>query len=349
MSQTRKVVEALMKHGPKYTTISRETGVPITTVRYILKEKLPKLGFTIRPAINYGKLGLQWYLIILDSPLPPDYLVNLLDLFGETMYLNYYAFLLNERKFLTIFSIPPKFESSFTTFLDELVKFGIIRKYRSEKLYYRRVVPLRADCFDFNNGVWLQNWEESPRIEEVPEIHEEPSQLNGMTLLDLKILVEFYKNPLNSYTDIAKKLNITRQTVKRHYENILSTIYLYMLFWMPIKYPELVCTPIFIQANMDYYMRKTMLNIPFMHLEMKSENQEYYAVLFVPSIGFYKFLRYISEKGDMLRKIDFLSMEYAANFVPPHNLFRDREGWLNVFDDSLQKILREIKLTSKSF
>jgi DNA-binding Lrp family transcriptional regulator len=343
MCQAGRVVEALMKHGPRYTMISRETGVPVTTVRYIIREKLPKLGFTIRPVINYGRLGLQRYLVILRSSLSPDYLSSLLELLGETMYLNYYTYILNDGRFLTIFSIPPSFEDSFIRFLDQLARFNIIDLYDVKKLYYRRVIPFRADCFDFDNGVWIQNWEEVSRVRELPEIYEEPNQLDGLTSLDLRILLELYLEPLSSYTDIAKRLKISRQTVKRRFEKILSTIYLYMVFWMPRSNPELVCTPLFIQADQDDKARRIMLNIPFTHLEMKTEDSEYYYILFTPSLGFYKVLEYISEKK-IVKKIDFLSMKYAGNFTFPHTLFRDRGGWLNIFEEGRQKILREVRL-----
>jgi hypothetical protein len=338
-----------MKHGPKYTTISRETGVPITTVRYILKEKLPKLGFTLHAAINYGKLGLQRYMVMIETHLAPDYMTSLLELFGETMYLSYYSYLLNGRKFFTIFSIPPKFESSFTTFLDNLIRLGLIRTYEFKKLYYRRILPFRGDCFDFDNGVWMQNWESAPRLNEVPEIYEIAEQVDTLTIIDLRILNELNKNSLIKFTDIAKKLNVTRQTVKRHYNKILQIIYQYSIFWMPPHNPEVVCTPILVQTYFDESVRKMIHDIPFAHLEMKSEDSDYYSIIFAPSLGFYKVVKYISEKI-VQGKIDFLSMENTANFLIPYTLFDEKnKEWINIFEEGLQKILREVKLGSKVF
>lgn len=343
MSQTRQVVEALMKYGPRYSTISRETGVPITTVRYILREKLPKLGFTLHAAINYGKLGLQRYLVLMESYLKPDYMANLLDLFGELMYLDYYSYLLHDKKFLTIFSIHPRFESSFITFLDELVKLRILNKYDLKKLYYRRILPFRTDSFDFDKGVWLQNWDEMPRREEISEIYEEPDQIDRLTSLDIRILAELQKDSFLKYVDISKKLNKVRQTIKKHFEKILQSIYLYVLLWMPKEYPELYCTPMLIKTKADNVSRSKLHSIPFTHLEMKTEELDYYAVLLVPSIGFYKVLKHIS--GIMPMQLDFLSMEYASNFVPHYNLYNDKKGWINVFEEGTEKILKEVRLT----
>jgi hypothetical protein len=349
MNQIRKVVEALMKHGPKYTTISRETGVPITTVRYILREKLPKLGFTLHAAINYGKLGLQRYMVTIDTSLAPNYMTSLLKLFGETMYLSYYSYLLSRRKFFTIFSIPPKFESSFIAFLDDLIRLDLIRTYELKKLYYRRILSFREDCFDFDNGVWIQNWEAIPRVNEVPEIYEMAEQTESLTTIDLKILNELVKDSLIKLTNIAMKLNVTRQTIKRHYSKILKTIYQYTILWIPPHNPEIVCTPVLLQTHFDEAVRRTILNIPFAYLEMKSEDLNYYTILLLPSLGFYKVIRYISEKINQVG-IDFLSMENAANFLIPHGLFNEKKNeWVNVFEIGLQKILREVELRKKLF
>jgi hypothetical protein len=193
----------------------------------------------------------------------------------------------------------------------------------------------------------MQNWEDKPRAQEVPEIYEDPRQTIQLSSLDLKVLTDLHRNSFMRYTSIARRLNIARQTVKRHYEKILQLIYLYMLFWMPTEHPELVCTPIFIQTYSSDKIRKALLDIPFTHLEMKSVDSDYYTLLFAPSLGFYSVLRYINERVPST-KIDFLSMEYAANFVLPHNLFIDKEGWLNMFDFGLQKILKEVRLPDRS-
>ncbi len=343
MDQVRHVVKALMRYGPKYTVISKVTGVPITTVRYIIRRKLLELGFTLRIAIDYSKLGLQWYLVELKPTLPPNYFLEILELFGNSMYLRYYTYLLNSKKFLTFFSIPPKFENDFISFFNKLVKLNLLKEYNCKKLSYRRVVPLRVDCFDFENGVWMQDWDKKPRDEEIPEVFEEPNQISGLTSLDLKILAELYRNSFANYTDIAKKLNVARQTVKRHYEKILQVIYLYMLFWMPINTPEHVCIPIFLQTNSSVNARKTVLNIPFTHLEMRDEDSQFYSLLFAPSIGFYKVLKYLNEKR-LIEQIDFLDFENTMGFFPPYNLFKDKKGWINVFEEVLQKILREIRV-----
>jgi len=103
LEETRKVVEALMKVGPRFSDISRATGIPVSTVRYILLKRLPKLGLSVRASINYGAIGLQRYLVEFKSDHPPQYVSSILDLLGEYAYLDYYTYSMTEKKFLTIF------------------------------------------------------------------------------------------------------------------------------------------------------------------------------------------------------------------------------------------------------
>lgn len=339
---SREVVKALMIYGPRYSKISKETGVPVTTVRYILREKLPRLGFIVRAAINYGLLGLQRYLVLIETSLPLEYMCSLLDLLGERAYLNYYTYLMKERKFLTIFSIPPSFQDSFINFLDRLIDLKLLRRYTINKLEYRRLIPFRTNCFDFNRGVWSLNWDEH-KSEELHEIYEIPTGFENLTSLDLKILAKLNENAFVKYTELANYLNVTRQTIKRHYEKIKKTIYMYGLLWIPKENPELVSVPLIVGSSFDEISRKTMLNIPFSHLEMKTDDRKYYVMLFIPSLGFYKTVRYMNERMN-IELFDFLSMKYTANFLCDGLPYSDNKGWINVFDLITEKILEKVRL-----
>ncbi|MEN2974722.1 MAG: hypothetical protein ABDH32_03980 [Candidatus Caldarchaeales archaeon] len=343
MEQAAKVVEALMRYGPRYLKISKETGVPVTTVRYIIREKLPKLGFIVSTAINYGMLGLQRYLVILETSLPLEDMCSLLDMLGERAYLNYYTYLMKEKKFLTIFSIPPSFQDSFINFLDEMSYSRLITNYVVNKLEYRRLIPFRTDCFDFNHGIWSQNWDEKSRNEDLPEIYERPTTFEDLKSLDLKILGKLSINTFMKCTELAEQLKVTRQTIKRHYEKIRRVIYMYSLLWMPHENPELVSTPLIVKLPYSTASRRVMLTIPFSHLEMKTDDEKYYVMLFLPSLGFYKTIRYMSERAD-IELIDFLSMRFSANFLADGLPYVDGKGWIDIFGLITEKILEKVKM-----
>ena len=336
-----KVVEALMECGPSYSEISRRTGVPIPTVRYILRKRLPRLGFTIAIAINHGVLGLQRYMVILESHLSPRYMSGLLSMFGELFYLRYYTYLMKERKFLTIFTVPPRYSDDFLAFLDSLKSTRIIDDYSVKKLLYMRILPFRVNSFDFKRGVWKQNWFENKFS--VPEIYEDVNPSSKIDKIDLLILKELEKDAFIKYIDLARKLKLTRQTVKRHFEHIAKAIYMYTVMWVPRWNPDLVSAPILIKTSDAESARPSIINVPFTYAEIRTADEEYLGLALAPSMGLYKMIKYISERVK-IECLDFLDIENALSFTVPHNLFNERIGWLNPYELGIEKIMEKIRL-----
>ena len=341
MEAAAKVVKALMECGPSYSEISRRTGVPIPTVRYILRNRLPKLGFTIAVATNHGALGLQRYIVILESRFSPRYMSGLLGMFGELFYLRYYTYLMKERKFLTIFAIPPRYSDDFITFLDSLKSVRIIDDYSVKKLLYMRVLPFRVDSFDFKKGVWKQNWFEK-KIS-IPEVYEEVNPSSRIDKIDLLILKELEKDAFIKYVDLAKKLRLTRQTIKRHFEHVVKAIYMYAVMWVPRWNPDLVSAPILIKAPNAEEARSAIINVPFTYAEIRTIDDEYLGLALAPSIGLYKMIKYISERVK-IDCLDFLDMDNSLSFTVPYNLFNEKIGWLNPYELGIEKIMEKIRL-----
>ena len=346
MEATAKVVEALMKYGPRYSKISRETGVPIPTVRYILTKRLPKLGFSSWVAINCGILGLQRYLVTLSSHLSPKRISGLLKMFGEFMYLTYYTYLMKDRKFLTIFTLPPKYINDLIEFLDNLKFMNIINDYEVKKLLYMRILPFRVDCFDFKRGVWRQDW--INREVQVPEIYEEFDPTGNFDKIDLLILKELQKNVFVKYVELSKKLGISRQTVKRHYQHALKAIYMYAVTWLPPWNPDLISTPSLIKSENIEKARQTMINIPFTYTEMRTVDDEYLSLMLVPSMELYKVLKYISNRL-VIGNLEFLDMENTLRFSLHSNLFIEKTGWLNPYRIGAEKIMERVDMFGRYF
>ena len=344
MDATAKVVEALMRLGPHYSKISRETGVPIPTVRYILTNRLPKLGFTARAAINCGALGLQRYLVILKSFLSPNYMSRLLNMFGEIMYLTYYTYLMKDKKFMTIFTLPPKYLDDFIMFLENLKSINIIKDYIVKKLLYMRILPFRVDSFDFRRGVWRQDWPNQYKYH-IPEIYEELNPNPLLDKIDLLILKELQKNIFVKQTDLAKRLGVTRQTVKRHYEHVSKAIYMYAITWVPPWNPELVSSPLLLGSQDAEEARQAIINIPFTYTEMRTVEDDYLGLLLVPSIGLYRVMKYISGKIT-ISDLEFLDMDNTLRFSIHCNLFKDKTGWLNPYEIGIEKIMEKVRLFS---
>ena len=342
MEEVRKVVEALMHVGPRFSDISRATGVPVSTVRYILLKKLPKLGLSVRASINYGALGLQRYLVEFRSSYPPHHISRILDLLGESMYLDYYTYSMTGKKFFAIFAIPPRYEKSFLEFLQAMELLGLIKDVDARKLAYMRLLPFMTEFFDFSRGVWSQDWVSRLRSREVQETIEYPDPSPKIDKIDLMMLAELQEQviPLK-YNRFVEKFRLSRQTISKHYKHVRNLISLFAIIWVPFMNPELVVSPLLIRTNYKNETRKILLGIPFTYAEMRSEKGEYFAMLITPSIGFYTTLKFLTESIE-LGELNFQDMEYSGKFSIQYQLYKEG-SWINPFEKGVQNLLEIIQ------
>jgi len=346
LEETRKVVEALMKVGPRFSDISRATGIPVSTVRYILLKRLPKLGLSVRASINYGALGLQRYLVEFKSDNPPQYISGILDLMGEYTYLDYYTYSMTEKKFLTIFAIPPKYENSLLDFMQILKSTGLIKDVEVKKLTYMKILPFMTECFDFSKGVWLQDWIHRPRNRDVSETPECSNPNPKMDEVDLRILAELQERVIPiKYNQLARRLNMSRQTISKHFKHALRFVNLFSVIWFPFMYPELVVSPLLIKTTYKDEARKIIINIPFTYAEMKS-GEDYFAFLWVPSIGLYTSIKLLTNSVKV-EEWHFQDLEYSGKFSLQFQLYKDG-SWMNPFEEITRKFLEIIQKQKKN-
>jgi DNA-binding Lrp family transcriptional regulator len=336
-----------MRVGPRFSDISRDTGIPVSTVRYILLKRLPKLGLSVRASINYGALGLQRYLVEFKSKYPPHYISSILDLLGESMYLDYYTYSMSGKKFFTTFAIPPSYESSFLEFLQTLELLGLVENMDVRKLAYTQLLPFMVEFFDFSRGVWLQDWVNHMRSREVQELVEYPDPNLGIDKIDLMMLAELQKQviPLK-YNIFAKKFNLSRQTISKHFRHIQKLIKLFIILWFPAMNPELITSPLMIKTSYKSDVRKTLLSIPFTYAEMRSERGEYFAMLMLPSIGFYTTFKFLTELIE-LDELIFQNMEYSGKFSIQYQLYKEG-SWINPFEEGARNLLEIVQKQKKN-
>lgn len=346
MEETRRVVEALMKVGPRFSDISRTTGIPVSTIRYILLKRLPKLGLSVRASINYGALGLQRYLVEFKSNYPPHYISRILDLLGESMYLDYYTYSMNRKKFFATFAIPPKYESNFLEFLQALEVLGLMENINIRKLAYVQLLPFMTEFFDFSRGVWLQNWVNHMRNREIQELIEYPNPNPKIDKIDLMILAELQRQavPLK-YSLFARKFNLSRQTISKHFKHVWELVKLFVVLWFPAMNPELITLPLIVKTSYKTNTRKALLSIPFTYAEMRSEQGEYFVMLLPPSIGLYTTFKFLTETVEFDELI-FQDMEYSGKFSLQYQLYKDN-SWINTFEKGVQNLLEIIQKQKK--
>ena len=336
-----------MKVGPRFSDISRATGIPVSTVRYILLKRLPKLGLSVRASVNYGALGLQRYLVEFRSNYTPYHISKILDLLGEFMYLDYYSYSMNEKKFFAIFAVPPKIEKSFLDFLRAVDLLGLIKGIEIKKLDYMRILPFMTEFFDFSKGVWLQDWISKLTAREVQEVVEYPSPNPEIDKTDLMIIAELQKKVIPfKYSELVKKFNLSRQTISKHYKHVLKLVNLFAVIWVPFMHPELIVTPLLIKSDYDSDVRRTFLSIPFTYAEMRSSNREYFAMLIIPSMGFYTTMKFLMSSVEV-KELNFQDMEYSGKFSVPYQLYKDN-AWIDSFEKGIEKLIELEKVQKKN-
>ncbi|MEM1655660.1 MAG: hypothetical protein QXU12_02535 [Nitrososphaerota archaeon] len=347
MDETRRVIEALMQVGPRFTDISQVSGIPVSTVRYILLKKLPKFGFHVQISVDYAALGLQRYLVEFRSKYPVYHISKILDLLGECTYLDYYVYSMNERRFLSIFALPPAYEGDFLEFLNLMQVSGLIENIKVCKLVYLRALPLMTDFFDFSRGVWEQDWFTKLGMREIPESPEHVHSNPKVDKIDLIILSELQKRVTRiKYGELAQKFRLTRQTISKHYKHARNFIKLFAVYWFPPMNPELIAIPLLIRVPAESRYRKILINIPFTFSEFRSESGEYFAMLLVPSMGFYKTLEVLTSNIESLR-MNFLDMRYTGKFTIQYNLFQ-KGLWINPFETAIEKLIQVVKGNMKT-
>ncbi len=342
MEETRKVVEALMRVGPRFTDISKATGIPISTVRYILLKRLPKLGLLARAYVNYGALGLQRYLVEFRSKHIPSYVSRILDLLGEFMYLDYYTYSMTGKKFFAIFAVPLRFEKSFVEFLQALEFLGLMKDVEVKKLAYMKPLPFMTDFFDFSRGVWSQDWMDRMVSRDIQEIPEYPDPDVKIDKIDLMMLAELQKQAIPvKYERFAKKFGLSRQTISKHYRHARRFINMFFVVWFPPMNPELIVSPIIIKTTYGNQTRETIINIPFTYAEMKSDRGEYFAFLWTPSMGLYTTIKFLTKSVE-IEELHFQSMECSGKFSIQYQLYKDG-SWIDPFKESIHKLLEVVQ------
>jgi len=347
VEEARRVVKALMRVGPRLTEISKATGVPISTVRYILQKRLPKLGLSVHASINYGALGLQRYLVRFKGGYPAHYISRLLDIFGESFYLDYYTYLMTDKEFLAVFALPPIYEKEFFEFLSTMEALGLIESPDVCRLTYMRPLPFMAEFFDFSNGVWVQDWVNRTYARDLPEAPEYPVLRPRIDRIDLMILSELQENAAAiKYTEFARRLGVSRQTISKHFKHVKRLINFYTVFWFPPMNPELVISPIIVKTKAERDSRRTLLSVPFAFNEFRSERGEYYAMLLIPSVGLYSTLKFLHEHVSQL-ELEFQDMEYSGKFALQYELFKEG-SWINVFETAVDRLIEIIQKKESS-
>ncbi len=217
------IIEGLSKYSPRnILRISREIGIPESTIRYRIKMLRKKGILGLFTNVYHTNIGLKKHVVFTKyNPVYKDYIYDLINAYSPINMLRVYG---SSPTSYSVHIIPPDLSKNLTKYMDELVKLDIIEDYKIlHSTCFHNINPT-TDWFDIISQTWIFGWDTI--IEDIQnEAVELPPTLKdpiGFPILadelDIHILRMLEIDPTITYTQLSKKLGTTIQNIKYHYE-----------------------------------------------------------------------------------------------------------------------------------
>lgn len=241
MAQLAKLV---MKIGPDIDLIARLSGQYKETIRYRYKEKILSKGFALQARLNFQGLNLQR--IIMKVRLGENYAPFAKELsvaMNRICYVTNLSSLMPEGSYLVHANVPRQFKDRFVELMTKIQGLGIFASVEFYTFDWYRNVPMRAEYYDFEHGMWEFNW--SKPVEHGKDDHEPgfaPFEFDKVDLLLMKELQIDATRPLSEIREAIKAndgVDINYKTLSWHWVKHVQEKQMikgYTLRWTGTKY-----------------------------------------------------------------------------------------------------------------
>jgi DNA-binding Lrp family transcriptional regulator len=220
-----KILSTLAKVGPRnLLEVSRLTGIPVTTVYHRIAQIESKSKQVAKLIPNVAKLGMV-RIVLLVAAKP-----GLEDTVTQALRVpNYWRVLERCEGAFThhsIQTIPVKFLKAFKEYVSTMQAMNLIKSYRIIPTGDSH--PIFPDFSNYNSssGDWTFRWDEWLREVTMGAPAETIQDPQGPPMspekIDLEIISYLEENGRMSFTDIAKKIHTSPQTVRYHYDKKLA-------------------------------------------------------------------------------------------------------------------------------
>jgi DNA-binding Lrp family transcriptional regulator len=349
-----RILEALGAYGPRnLAEVARELRLNADSLRKKVNRSLHSQIF-LNINIYHTNLGLRKCMVFADAFKGREELLHeSLKAHDFWLYVSrcYGAF----EGSLAIFAIPVSKENDFQDFLQELKKRRIASEVRFFwSTCFHTVNPTR-NWFDGHSQKWVFMWDtwveelsEKKKID-LPVTLVDPKEYpQNADYIDVFILKELEKDATINFSQIAQKLDVTKQTVKYHYENHIIKYGLIETFQV-ISFP-------FDKAISDFYFftfwfktkedlgkfAVSLLDKPFTRSIGKVFGKNGLIVqLYLPRLEFREFVDRLSElcRRQVLKDYWYVIQDWRKiqRETIPYRLFREHE-WLYDQDAYLKQL-----------
>lgn len=354
-TNTVALVRLLTELGPDVAEISRRLGQHKESVRYRYKEKIVKRGFAIKADLDYGALGLRR--VVMKLRVSPAYSKQVHEIFeamSEVCYLVAYAGTIPSLLYVAHAGVPTELTNEFRRLMRKLEEKGIFSSVELFVCDWFRVAPMRAECFDFDEGVWDFDWSK-PRFVDDKAARGTISEKKKLDKLDLLLLKELWKDGDRSIKEIqsaiekANDIDINYKTLSWHYANHVLGRHLvrdYSIAWHRFTYSlesdrvERIGKHSYLGVSLlvrgtneqEKMMLRSELNgLPFLWSEAAGD--AYYSQLFFPlntaNEGL-EYLKTILKPYDDRAEIFLLDQREMQSFTIAYKLWDESSGRWNL-------------------
>jgi hypothetical protein len=237
-SRTVQLVKLLAEVGPDIPEISRRLGQFKESVRYRYKEKILSKGFSVQASVNHEALGLRRMILLVDFADPyREYAQSILSAMNELCYLVGFSKQLIGTGYVVMVSVPSAFESEVREFFMGLKEKGMFTTVEVLGFDWIRVVPMKAEYYDFDSGRWDFEWGNPPTdLQSAQYIPSTPARFD---YTDLLILKELQMDANKSLKEISDKLQVNYKKLAWHYNAHVKRRNLirgFAINWMGTRY-----------------------------------------------------------------------------------------------------------------
>lgn len=223
------IAYGLARYSPRNIyKISRELGIPESTIRYRIKMMKKRNYLYLFTNIYHTNLGLKKLFLFAEvNPLYWDGALELFRVNGYWLFLS--QILSNKPMIFGLYVVPYDNVPQAIEFFDEMVKLDIIKDY---DLYHStcfyRVNP-NLKWYDAVKGGWIFEWGDIlESIDYAPTnlpitLRDPDRFFNYADKTDVEILWRLELDATKSFSELAKELNTTPQNIRYHYnEHIMK-------------------------------------------------------------------------------------------------------------------------------
>ena len=208
LPEMAQLAKLIMRNGPDIDNIARISGQYKETIRYRYKEKILKKGFALQAIMDYEGLGLRR--VVMKVKVNSTYASYAREMFiamNKLCYVTSFTFLLPEGRFMIHANVPKELKTGFVDFMGKLKEMGIFDELEVYTFDGFRNIPMRAEYYDFDHGVWDFDW--TRRVEPGKDEVEESSAEFTYDKVDLLILKELHTDATRSISEIRDAIKAT--------------------------------------------------------------------------------------------------------------------------------------------